>query len=135
MFQNSIASKARIDSANDKGTIQALNFGKIVREPSSSIKSLKYKNNEKESLVKELNELNNIISNNNGPIITHKEIDRPKKDSIHNLEEAARFKGMLIEKFGKNFELSSIFIHQAKIIPKQPLYMIHVSIYVIPEVQ
>ena len=120
MFQNSIASKARIDSANEKtmDKMQPINYGKLVKEPSSASKSFKYKNNEREALVKELNELNNIMSSNDGPILTHNEIDRPKKDSIHNLEEAAKFKSMLINKFGKNFELSSIYIHQAKIIPK-----------------
>ena len=53
MFQNSIASKTRGDSANAKtmDKMQPMSFGKMVREPSSASKSFKYKNNEREALV------------------------------------------------------------------------------------
>ena len=76
--------------------------------------------NEKEEIVEELNDLNNLASQKNGPILTHKDINKPMKTSIHNLDEVANLKYEYLDKFGKSFQMSSIYIHAAKIIPKQP---------------
>ena len=63
------------------------------------------------------------------------QIFKTSRGSIHNLPEVAQFKGKLLKKFGKQFQMETIFTQQAKMIPNCPEYMLHASQYAIPDNQ